>query len=155
HPLPTPSIDWDGTLLTTDDYYDSYQWMIAGQPIIGAAGASYQPDTIGSYSVMVTDSNGCVGTSSAYQVNELHSGVKSLQAQEIAIYPNPATNEVYIHGPKGISVLLRGMDGRVIYRKERVEVLNISQLPAGLYYLQIFGEDGLLLKNSQLIKINQ
>jgi sugar lactone lactonase YvrE len=155
HPLPTPSIDWDGTLLTTDDYYDSYQWLISGQPIVTATGASYQPDTVGSYSVTVTDSNGCTSTSSSYQVNELTSGVKIIDAQNIAIYPNPATQQVYISGPTDIRVMLRGLDGRLLYRMEQSGMMDISVLPEGIYLLQVYGVDGQMLKNERLIKLNQ
>ncbi len=48
--------------------YVSYQWNLNGSPISGATANTYEATVSGSYTVSVTDSNGCSGTSDSHVV---------------------------------------------------------------------------------------
>jgi uncharacterized repeat protein (TIGR01451 family) len=48
--------------------FSSYQWLLNGSPIGGATAASYSASATGNYSVTVTDSAGCTGTSAPQSV---------------------------------------------------------------------------------------
>ena len=57
-------------LLTTDDLGGfTYQWLLNGNAIAGANNFSYPADTTGNYSVIVTNSYGCIDTATGTQVN--------------------------------------------------------------------------------------
>jgi hypothetical protein len=48
--------------------FSSYQWLLNGSPIGGANSTSYSATSTGNYSVTVTDSAGCTGTSAPQSV---------------------------------------------------------------------------------------
>jgi uncharacterized repeat protein (TIGR01451 family) len=48
--------------------FSSYQWLLNGSPIGGANNTSYSATATGNYSVTVTDSTGCTGTSAQQSV---------------------------------------------------------------------------------------
>ncbi len=49
-------------------FYVSYQWNLNGTPISGATSSTYEATVSGSYTVSVTDLNGCSGTSDPHSV---------------------------------------------------------------------------------------
>ncbi|RYD86415.1 MAG: hypothetical protein EOP50_22430, partial [Sphingobacteriales bacterium] len=88
HPLPVPLILSNGTALTTAQY-DTYQWNHNGSAITGATSQSYTVIlATGSYTVTVTDSNGCTATSAPYVI----SSIGEMKTNEVSIYPNPAAD---------------------------------------------------------------
>jgi len=152
HPLPAPVVTGSQDTLTVTGTYDSYQWSRNGTDIAGATGQVYMPDSSGDYTVTVTDSNGCPGTSAAYPYYALGvSQVAGVPAQ-VHIYPNPARSLVYIRAPFPVSVSLRSMEGKMIISGDDLRVLDISRLPEGLYLLQVKGNDGQLVKTERLLK---
>ena len=69
----------------------------------------------------------------------------------ISISPNPAENEVVLHLPEGMmaEVVLYGIDGREMWRKEKGNPCNIIALqgfPRGLYVLKVITANGTVLK---------
>lgn len=76
-----------GATLTTQAFA-SYQWVRDGSVISGATSQSYNATTIGthSYTVRVTDGNGCQGTSSGFSVTITASPTPTITG------PNPACN---------------------------------------------------------------
>ena len=59
----------------------------------------------------------------------------------LSIYPNPAKREITIHNNKGKINKMQILDatGKLISeQKPTSEVINISKLPVGTYFLQIF-----------------
>lgn len=69
HPLPVIPliIQADDTLTATStDSVSSYQWMSEGVPILGATGRRYAPTIEGSYTVAITDTNGCGSVSASF-----------------------------------------------------------------------------------------
>jgi len=69
----------------------------------------------------------------------------------ISISPNPADDEAVLHLPEGMAaeVVLYGIDGREIWRKEMENPCNIIGLqgfPCGLYVLKVITAQGTVLK---------
>lgn len=73
-PKPDTTVTADGSLsicagenrtLSAAEGYSAYQWKKDGEPISGATSASYTARQTGSYSVMVTNTNGCEAESEA------------------------------------------------------------------------------------------
>jgi hypothetical protein len=84
-PLPPVSISVNGDTLNVYDAV-TQQWYLNGSPINNATSNTYITNQSGSYTVMVTDSNGCVATSSAVII----SGIDDLSEEDVvSVYPNP------------------------------------------------------------------
>lgn len=60
-------------------------------------------------------------------------------AQEIDIFPNPVVDDLNILiKPEGISnVMVRDINGRRIIEKTNISSLNVSDLPSGIYFLEV------------------
>ncbi len=152
HPLPLPSVTWDGTMLHTESYYATYQWYTGSQPVAGATNASYTPVATGAYSVAVTDSNGCHNSSAAYTVNQL-SGLENIRAADIRIFPNPAADAVHVQAPSFVRVTLRDMNGKIACRYEGVSLtIPVRQLPDGLFIMELTDQHGQFIRREKLVK---
>ncbi len=94
--LPTPTVTVGVNSLSTSPFA-GYQWMLAGNPILGAITISHQPIVAGWYSVMVTDSNGCMGTSDSVYFNPVGVIDQVVDIQGLSIYPNPSRGTLNLH----------------------------------------------------------
>ncbi|MCB9233812.1 MAG: DUF2341 domain-containing protein [Bacteroidia bacterium] len=145
-PLPMPVVTHSAETLSTGSYA-TYQWNLNGNPIAGANSQSYVAPENGNYSVTVTDSNGCEGTSGV-----LLSGNLGLESGEFEVYPNPSSGWVNISGSssEGNDLLIYIMDlkGREVFHqafainhgKFKVDA-DLSGLAKGIYLLQIRSGD--------------
>jgi len=85
--LPMPVVFRAGDTLTTQTY-SNYQWLLNSAAISGATSQVFKVPAFGSYSVQVTDANGCSNTSNAV-------GIFGVGISEVAgnfgvnLYPNP------------------------------------------------------------------
>jgi sugar lactone lactonase YvrE len=150
HPLPVPSVTWDGKTLSANSGYSSYQWNINGQPIAGATNATFEPQTDGPYTVTVTDGNGCTNTSDAQPVTVK---VSMISRDEILVYPNPVQNLLNIRSSVPVTAVIYGMDGReIMTRSGALLSLDMTQLPNGVYTLSIRDNEGRMVRNERLIK---
>lgn len=84
--VTTPIISVSGSSLVASAGV-SYQWYAGSAAITGATQQTYTPPTQGSYSVLVTDSNGCSKLSAPFMAD----GVGSVSDfAQVSVYPNPA-----------------------------------------------------------------
>ena len=65
--LAAPSISQSDSVLSSSTA-SSYQWLLNGTPINGAASQSYTPAQSGSYSVQISNGSGCTATSQSVLV---------------------------------------------------------------------------------------
>ncbi|GAA4318703.1 hypothetical protein GCM10023184_03070 [Flaviaesturariibacter amylovorans] len=79
-----------GASATPADTY-TYQWFLGGSPIGSATGAAYNATQSGSYSVKMTDPNGCSATSAAVTVTIHALPVVSASATLTSICPGTPT----------------------------------------------------------------
>lgn len=106
------------------------------------------------FSATVTDSVENCTSPFSNTVSSLTTVINEISEQELLIYPNPASNLVFISIPQSSKIHqieLMNLTGQVISRfdvKESETVLNFSTLdyPAGCYFLRAFGETSLLSK---------
>jgi hypothetical protein len=61
---PSPVVTFNDSLLSTG-VYDTYQWFLNGDTIPGATNQTYAYTQNGTYTVTVSDANGCTGTGDA------------------------------------------------------------------------------------------
>ena len=86
-PAPAPTILVNSAVLSTQ-LFDSYQWYFNGVLIAGATAQEYTPDEDGTYSVIVTNGDGCEGAAT-HAVN--FTAVNENAATAFVIFPNPAS----------------------------------------------------------------
>lgn len=146
---PQVSIAQSGDTLTSYAA-ESYQWYFNGTPISNATGSVYVASQSGSYTVMVTDSNGCTATSNP--TNVVINGLQDVQPDGVSVYPNPTSASWFIsvaNAYLGKELQIIDADGRLVYkatiRNKKTEVA-IPQLPAGTYTMKLGSNSMKLLK---------
>ncbi len=131
--------------LMADQAGASYTWLDcnnANQPIAGATAQSFTPTVSGSYAVRVS-LNGCVDTSSC--INMTVTGIRDKSSvNSYQIYPNPANDFLQITSPEQIASLsISDISGKEIYYLQNSkEILDISRLVNGVYFLKLIFKDG-------------
>lgn len=145
------TISIDHNVLGTNGSYTSYQWYFNGNLIPGATDSVYIVTENGDYHVVVTDENGCLGTSEIYNVNNL--AVNELfTSKNILIYPNPNNGQLYIKSTlplykaqfRLINILgqqllaISGLTGTDF-------IFDISAQSSGIYFAEI-EEDGKVIR---------
>ncbi len=153
---PAPVINFNNATntLETSLGFLTYQWyhsvygMLAGATIYKVAGV-YN----GNYTVKVTDGSGCEGTSAPFNYNTKLNVADNNNNDDVAIFPNPANNRVYISAQNKVNIIVSGVDGKTQISKNGVNEIDITQLSSGVYFLTVFGQDGELLAIEKLVKM--
>ena len=158
-PTPVASfvVNTNGPRLSVAPIYVTYQWYLNGNLIPGANLPSYAPTQLGSYTVIVTDVNGCSGQSSALLVYDL-TGVNNVNAgnSAIKVYPNPASSVVNIESADKVNVTISSLDGKLVMQQNSAKTIDISRLANGVYMLQVYDPiSNILLKVERLVKSEQ
>ncbi len=137
--LPVPIITQAGAQLSTQNF-SGYQWQLGGSDIATATSQTFTATQTGSYTVYVTDGNGCTATSAAVQVTI--SGIDDVWAQGISLYPNPAGNVLNITLGNKVDVTMAtySADGKLIETHTPATnfvTLDVSRYAQGVYILQV------------------
>lgn len=151
YPLPTPTIMLDGDTLSLSASFVSYQWLQGGMIIEGATEPTYIFSGSGSYSVQVVDQNGCTNTSEPVDVVvSTENQIPSLQ--QLTLSPNPFSEtimmQVQVEQATDFQMQLSNAAGEVLIRRplsvgdQLNEQLDLSNLPAGTYFLQLRTAEG-------------
>jgi hypothetical protein len=121
-----------------------YVWSTGVQ---GADEKVIEINSTGTYWVEATDSNGCVGSDTVFV--EFTTGIDNLISGDVSIYPVPATDvltldirdiqergdmDIRIYSTNGQIVLQERI---TIVNSNRVEVMNVSNLAAGSYIIDL------------------
>lgn len=125
-------------------------------------GVSFSPTVSTVYTVVATYSNGCTRTDSAsVDVVAMKMNYDTISSQQITIAPNPTFGQtnLIVNSTSGFAgiVRLQNSIGQVvkiintdIQRGENSIQLDLSQLPAGIYYVQLQDGDKLISSKSLL-----
>jgi hypothetical protein len=154
--LPVPTITYNylySTLYATPGY-SSYQWYDSTYgKIVGATASSIAATHTTYYYVIVTDSNGCKGTSSVFYYNISLVGVNSIANNpDVKIFPNPATGTVNIESNINVRAVVSGMDGRTEIDQPNAKSIDVSRLANGLYLVTLFDDSGARVSVQKLTK---
>lgn len=124
--------------------FASYKWLLNGLPINGATGSKYTATQNGNYSVEVTDINGCSGTAEPYSF--MTTKLYAPAGKILKAFPNPFFKSLSIEIPDNFreqvtELSLYDILGKRVSgytgQKERIISLPTSDLPAGIYFLNI------------------
>ena len=149
--LDSPTIIATGFLLSTSVSYNTYQWEFNGVPIAGATNATYTATSNGTYNVIVTDTNGCKGTSVASNITAL-SVDQLLYKNAITILPNPTTGIINIIGSGVESIHIYNDIGQLMKEVSNARKISISELPAGLYFILLTNDKDQAIYQGKVIK---
>lgn len=155
-PLPDPPITFNGIVFQTGNYYVSYQWYKNLIPISGATSYSTPATSNGNYKVVVTDTNGCQSVSAVYLLNGWtltnESVVVNVNSQDVKIFPNPASEMVYIEVSTNVRAVVSSVDGKTLIEKENAKELSMKGLANGLYIITLFDNNGQQILVQKLVK---
>lgn len=155
-PLPVPTVTYNwatGTLYATTGFA-TYQWYDSTSgKIHGATAPSIAATNTDYYYVLVTDSNGCKGYSSAYHYNVAQVGTHNvLSGNGVLIYPNPAEGSVFVESPVSVRVVITSLEGKTELIADQAKQIDISRLANGLHFISVFDGQGNRLMIQKLIK---
>jgi hypothetical protein len=151
-PDATVSLGQDGTSLTTDTTAVAYQWTDCGTgvPIAGATGPVYIPVTNGSYSVTVTNAEGCSAVSDCFDFDALAMDELSL-AGPMILSPNPVTNELFVLTESAVGhVRVFNLSGQQVLETTG-ETISVVSLSPGSYVLTAVTQDG--VRRGRFVKL--
>jgi PKD repeat protein len=144
YPLPNPDITQTGNVLSTTTFV-SYQWYLNGAPISGATNQNYTFTQNGSYTVEVTDQNGCKNMSKATLIENF-----SLENQDInnlvSLFPNPSGEElnyqISLSGNQAVEIIIYDLVGKLLIKNQLAAEttfgkINLNGLSAGVYVVKI------------------
>lgn len=139
-PPTAPTISANGSVLSVTTNL-SIQWNLNGNTLVGETASSLEtaPFGDGSYTVTVTDANGCSATSAPINMQGGGVGISETGTLVYELYPNPATTELTIVvGENATEINLLNAMGQLLETRTIAgkTVWNIEQLTAGVYFLQ-------------------
>lgn len=147
-PIPSvPTITQNDTVLTSS-FSSSYQWYLDGALIFSETNQSITILNNGSYTVIVTDTNGCYAESDPFIVTNID---LIMSSQKIKLYPNPTDKQLYIvFDNKNIAENISYTIYNVLGEKIRTinsstncaqHIIPVDYLPSGMYGLNISGDN--------------
>jgi len=128
----------------------TFQWLLNGTPIPGATGSTYTVNADGVYSLITTNSLGCSDLSSLMTVNYSTIGLQTNTIDGFYVFPNPSTDYFVLEFTQyqAVNLILFDVLGRKVREVQKVvtgQLVNVSTLQAGTYYLEVNGQ-----KNSKI-----
>lgn len=146
NPLPAQPVimQMGDELMTSGD--GTFQWLLGGEPIVGATGDTYLPTENGNYNVAITDANGCSSISDAFAY--INTAVMAAGGSDLLLYPNPTSGQVFVALPDG---LVRGANISVMDAAGRMMMvraaigrsmnIDLGGFDAGIYLVR-FSNNG-------------
>ncbi len=151
---PAPIITYYNGTLYVSGTYATYQWYdsLAGEihgatsPSIAAANEEY-------YYVVVTDSAGCVGTSSLFHFNFAMEGVANVSNNTaVNIYPNPTNGMLYIDAPVKVRAVISSIEGKKEIDVTDAKQVNIATLANGMYFVTLYDDNDNVIAVRKVVK---
>lgn len=134
---PTPAIPeitaFAGNLVSSA--VNNNQWYVDGALIEGATNQLIMPLVSGEYTVVVSNGN-CSSVSEPYDV--IITSIQSEQAGGLKLFPNPATEYVYVSGlPADAFLTIFNLSGRIISSFNGTNAIPVSDFKSGMYILVV------------------
>lgn len=146
NPLPIVSITLVTNELVANIGFTIYTWYLDGVEIASSSSNIYTDIELlnGSYTVEVTDNNGCKNTSDAYIYAQ--DSLELVEKASIILYPNPFNNTITVSSSglnPNSSIRITDLSGKVhhvkyTYSNENIHVDGRS-LSSGIYILEMDG----------------
>jgi len=150
--LPVPVITQSGNDLTSSSAV-SYQWYSSDTALTGETSQTYTATVSGLYSVMVTDANGCSGSSDTLVVT-----ITALEEFALPpilrIFPNPMEDQAIVHFDRSVfngpyTILVYNLLGKKLLEEsmtsESQAIIERNDLAPGIYFIELAGESKTLV----------
>lgn len=159
-PLPaTPIITQSGNTLSVNvTPGNSVQWYVNGIIINGATNPTHQMTVSGTYSVIVSNQEGCEVESADYDFSFNSDNVSLVEnkALHIDVYPNPSKTDFYVavNGGQTYDFNVMNSLGQVVFKKQSNNdfVINAKEWRNGVYFIQINTEENVITK--RIVKVD-
>jgi subtilisin-like proprotein convertase family protein len=136
----------------------TYQWFINGVAEPSITGPSYAVDAhhLGTYTVRVTDVNGCIATTAGVTFT-------ALPTTQLFVYPNPTSGAFYVtyfmpQASTQVTIVVIDMMGRRIVERHEITTspytrfdFSNTKLAAGMYIIEFRNSGGQRLAAGQLV----
>ena len=124
------------------DGFETYQWLLNGDPIDGATNPTYLAPFSGDYGLYVTNSFGC-----GEFAEEIFAGpvsISELDLELVEVFPNPVSDALSIDFPFDTQTSYQLLDskGSLITSgnlRKGMNAIDMSALASGLYFLKVDG----------------
>ena len=123
----------------------TYQWNLAGTPILNATQQTYIPSATGAYTVTVTSPSGCSATSLPAQWTV---GIDENELDKFFSFsPNPSSEFITLHLEKEYiynTFSIVDLQGKLITEgliSEKDQKIDVSRLNSGSYLLYLIGKE--------------
>jgi hypothetical protein len=142
--------------LTCNLQASTYEWLLNGNSI-GVNSQTIKVSGSGSYSIRITDQQGC---SSAWSVPfvSVPTGISPDLVAQVHIHPNPSNGYFIISLAAGlgnkVQITITDAIGRVVYEQtvihsnssDYTKELNLSSEASGMYVIKVFTGKGMIVK---------
>jgi len=137
-PPPVPTITQVGNQLTSSSPTNN-QWYVNGTAIAGATGQVYVAPGNGSYTVVVTDPNGCTSESLPVLITTVDE--QGLAQAGVSVFPNPAGEFLWVRSGRDARITLMNALGETVVGERRIvagatECISLHEVPSGWYVVQ-------------------
>jgi len=139
----------NGVVLETDFGFPTYQWNLNGNPIPDATERTHKISGVyGTYTVTVSDTNGCYGTSEQKKVGVSGAAWERSSDAGVVVSMSPArdrmTVETELEEEERVTIALCDMSGRELLGSDEIatagryhRVIALDRFPAGAYLLRV------------------
>lgn len=121
----------------------------------GATTQTIDTDSVGTYTVTVTDASNCSATSSVVIVMRT-TGTESLSLEQIQVFPNPAHDHIIIESNtlNLQSAVIFNSVGQVVKQAviQNNSQIAVQDLSSGLYFIHLKNTDGAVIGTTRFIK---
>lgn len=130
------SILYIGDSLTIDSEVDEVEWFLNGESL-NLFSNSIDPQADGNYTVITSTNGKCEATSDQYYYSSV--SVHNNTMNQIQIFPNPTTSNIYIKNTLNSRIYISDLAGRVIFEKDNVSQtsIDLSSFSKGSYVITI------------------
>ncbi|MEI9920774.1 MAG: choice-of-anchor tandem repeat GloVer-containing protein [Bacteroidota bacterium] len=138
---PKPTISVNGTLLTSSSDTGN-QWYLNGTLITTAIAKTFTASQDGTYTVKTTIGD----CASVISDGSVYTGLTNESDLQITVYPNPATDEVFVKSESQPFVTIIDITGRVIESKSDHHI-DVSSYAKGIYFARIEVNGKLIIRS--------
>ena len=149
---PNPVVAFTAPDILYTGSFATYQWFLNGVAITGATSSVLHETSGGAYTVVVSDGNGCYDTSAVYTIQSTSGINNTAIAQDIKIYPNPATAILHIEAPAKVNISILSIDGKLLISQKDATNVDVSALAGGMYIIMVYDENDTCIKTAKFAK---
>ncbi len=136
-------------------------WSSSNSSVATVSAGTVAGLAIGTVTISYSVTNGCGTRSATHAVSVVSpevchtmTGTIKGSEDEISVFPNPASTILNISAPVVVNITMLSIDGKVVIDQKSVTKVDISNLANGMYFVNIFDENGQLLKTMKLAKMD-